>query len=100
MHLDLDDLFIAVGVVIAVVLFVLFVVPVLLLIGELLLVAILLVLGVLVRVAFRRPWIVDAVRDRTGERYSWKVVGWRRSAEVIEMVSQQLASGRTPNPGV
>lgn len=96
MHLDLDDIFVGIGILLALVLFVLFVVPVLIALAELLLLALLVVAGVLVRVLLRRPWIVDAIRDGTGERHSWKVVGWRRSGELVEALTTQISSGQAP----
>ena len=93
----IDELPAFVAVVIAVAgaaLFLFFIVPLLITLAEVLLLGLLVALGVLVRVLLRRPWIVDAVRlDRT-ERLSWKVVGWRRSGEVVDAVAGQLAAGQ------
>lgn len=96
----LDDLFVGIAVVIAVVLFVLFVVPILVVIVELVLLAALVLLGVLVRVLLRRPWIVDARRMGTSLRHSWKVVGWRASGHKIREVAGGIATGREPRAQV
>lgn len=82
--------------VVAFVVFVVFVLPLFVALAELLLLGLLVVLGVVVRLVFRRPWIVDAVRADRGERLSWKVVGWRRSGEVVDAVAAQLSFGQEP----
>jgi hypothetical protein len=96
----LDEILVVIGAVIAIVVFVVFVLPVLLLLAELLLLALLVLLGVLMRIFLRRPWIVDAVRDATGQRHSWKVVGWRASGRLVERVTGQIATGQEPRPEV
>ena len=48
---------------------------------------------VLYRVALRRPWTVEASSE--GERRRWKVVGWRRSGEVVEATALALERGDT-----
>ena len=80
----LEAFFVVVLAIVAIVLFVLFVVPVLIALVEVVLLLLLVLAGVAARVALRRPWIVDArVRGDVGVPLSWKVVGWRRSGEVI-----------------
>ena len=90
----LDGILGAIAVAIAVVLFVLFVVPVLIALVELTILALLVLLGVAVRIVLRRPWIIDArPGGSVGLPLSWKVVGWRRSGEVIQEVAAQLSAG-------
>ena len=90
----LDGILGAIALAIALVLFVLFVLPVLIALVELVLLALLVLLGVAVRILLRRPWIVDANPvGSVGLPRSWKVVGWRRSAEVIQEVATQLQAG-------
>ena len=51
--------------------------------------------GLVARVAFRRPWLIDA-RDGTGRVLRWRVVGWKASAERVEDIRRQLAAGQVP----
>lgn len=83
---------IVVIVVIAVVL--VLVVPLLVTVLEVLLVLLLAVLGGVARVVLRRPWVVEATPATGPGRLRWKVVGWRRSGEVVDAVAQQLAAGQ------
>jgi hypothetical protein len=90
----LEAFFVAILAIVAIVLFVVFVVPVLIALIEVVLLLLLVLAGVAARVVLRRPWIVDArVRGDVGVPLSWKVVGWRRSGEVIQEVATQLAAG-------
>jgi hypothetical protein len=43
----------------------------------------------LYRVAFRRPWLVEA-RGSAGRRMRWKVVGWRESGEAVREIAEAL----------
>ena len=90
---SLEDVLVVIGVVIAVVLVIVFVWPLLLALLELVLLLVLVLLGMLARVAFRRPWIVEATPATGPGRFRWKVVGWRRSGEVVELVAAQLGTG-------
>lgn len=67
-----------------------FVWPVLVALAELVLLAL---LGMLARVLLRRPWIVEATPATGRGRFRWKVVGWRRSGEVVDAVAERLSSG-------
>ena len=97
----LDGIVGAVLAAIALVLFVLFVLPVLIALVELTLLALLILAGVLVRIGLRRPWIVDAnAVGSVGVPQSWKVVGWRRSNEVIQDIATQLQSSTNVIPPV
>jgi hypothetical protein len=52
----------------------------------------LLVLGVAARIAFRRPWVVEAT-DAGPLRHTWRIVGWRASGEKVEEIAGLLAHG-------
>ena len=52
-----------------------------------------LALTVVLRVIFRRPWIVEAGRADGMGRMQWAVVGWRRSGRVIAEVAQSISVG-------
>lgn len=88
-----DDVLAVVGIVIFVVLFFVFVWPLLFVIVEVLALAVLVLLGGLARIVLRRPWIVEATPATGTGRFRWKVVGWRRSGEVVDEVAAQLAAG-------
>lgn len=92
--LPLDDIFIGIGIVIAVVVFVVFLLPIVIALIELTLLLLLVAAGVLVRVLLRRPWIVDVQRLDAHGGSSWKVVGWRRSGELVTALATQLQSGQ------
>lgn len=89
----LDDVLVIVGIVIAVLLMIFFVWPLLIALVEIVLLVLLVLLGVLARVVLRRPWIVEATPATGQGRFRWKVVGWRRSGEVVDQVADQLAAG-------
>jgi hypothetical protein len=89
---DLDDLVIVVVVVVVVVLLVFLVVPLLLVLLDVLVLVLLLVLGVAARIAFRRPWVVEATDDGP-LRHTWRIVGWRASGEKVEEIAGLLAHG-------
>jgi hypothetical protein len=72
------------------------VLPGVILVVELLLVWVLVVVGALARVVLRRPWTVAAVNLATGERHSWKVVGWRASGIVVGRAAEALVAGVPP----
>lgn len=80
-------------VVLAVAIFV--VIPLLAVIVDLLILVVLALLGIVARIAFRRPWLVEATAS-DGERHQWRVVGWRSSGERRDQVAQMLAAGVTP----
>jgi hypothetical protein len=69
--------------------------PAVVLLVELILVVVLVGAGVLVRVLFRRPWLIDAeVQGPEGQdRLTWAVVGYRRSSEAVEEIADQLRRG-------
>jgi len=94
----LDDLLV-VAVVVAVGLFlVFFAVPLLVAVLDLVLVALLTVLGLAARVLLRRPWTVEATGP-DGLRRTWRVVGWRNAAGVVDQVANDLAHGHPPPAG-
>lgn len=90
---SVEDVVLLLAAVVVVVLFFVFVWPLLLVVFELFLLVLLVLLGVLARVVFRRPWIVEATPATGPGRLRWKVVGWRRSGEVVELVAAQLGTG-------
>jgi hypothetical protein len=90
----LDDVLAILAVVAFVLLFVLFVWPVLVALVEVVLLAVLVLLGGMARIVLRRPWVVEATPATGSGRFRWKVVGWRRSGEVVEELAGQLAAGQ------
>jgi hypothetical protein len=54
-------------------------------------------LAVVVRVLFRRPWLVDA-HHGDGRSLRWRVVGWRASGDFAVEARQLLDAGIIP-PG-
>lgn len=73
---------------------VLFVLPAFILLVEFLIVVLVVAAAVVIRVLFRRPWIVDAFPvDNAAAHLVWKVVGTGRAKETVDIVAQQLASG-------
>lgn len=93
-----DDL---VGALFAVVFFVIlgallifFIWPLLALAFELLLVALLLVLGFVLRVAFRRPWVVEA-DAQDGRRLEYRIVGYGPMRRCLTEVADGLQYGQT-----
>lgn len=95
---DVGEGIVALLVLLAAVLLLLFVlIPLLVALVDLLVVALLAVVGVASRVAFRRPWAVDAFGpDR--QHLRWRVVGWRASGAKVAEVQQLLDGGVVP-PG-
>jgi hypothetical protein len=68
-----------------------FVLPVAILLLDLLFVLVLAGLAVFARVAFRRPWVVEA--RTAGETREWAVVGWRASRHKVDEVATQIQLG-------
>lgn len=96
---NLGDLGAAVLIVLALVVIALVLVPLLLFGIELILLGLLVATGIVGRTLLGRPWIVQAIPS--GEKagtLSWPVVGWRRSARVIEEVAVSLEAGLDPVP--
>jgi len=94
----LDVVGLIVVVVFVVAFLVLVAVPLLLVLLDLVVLALLTVLGIAARMVFRRPWVVEA----TGSdhvRHTWRVVGWRESAETVEAIAGALVHGHPPPPG-
>ena len=70
--------------------------PVFALVIELIIVVLALVITLAAKVLFRRPWIVLAHTDgHPPEDLRWKVVGWRRTHEVMEGIRASLEAGVT-----
>jgi hypothetical protein len=92
-----DDLPGAIGAVVFVLAVVLVAIPLLLFAVEVLVLFLAVVLAFVVRVVFRRPWHVEAVTDGPpADRQVFRVVGWRRSGEVMAEAAQLLALGHRP----
>ena len=55
--------------------------------------------GIAGRTLLGRPWVVMATStsDAAGAM-TWRVVGWRRSARLIDEVASALATGLDPAP--
>jgi hypothetical protein len=82
--------------VIAVTLIVVFVIlPLVVAVVDLVFVLLLALLGILARIAFRRPWTVDATAD-DGEAHTWRIVGWRASGDQVTRAAEHLAAGLAP----
>jgi hypothetical protein len=78
---------------------VLFVVPALIFLLELLLIVVVVALGLIGRLLLRRPWTIEAIEAGSGDRYEWKVVGWRASGELLRSVANQLEATGLPTGG-
>ena len=90
--LDIEEVVIVVAIVIAVLLLAFVVVPLLLVLLDVMALLLLLVLGVAARIAFRRPWVIEAT-DAGPYRHTWRVVGWRASGEKVDEIADLLAHG-------
>ena len=94
--LDLGEGIVVVVLVILFLLLAVFVaIPLLVALLDLLLVVLLAIAGVVARVAFRRPWTVEATAG-DGTRLRWRVVGWRASGVRRGEVAQLLGAGIVP----
>lgn len=95
----LDEIGVAVLTLLVVVVLAIVVIPLLLFGIELILLGLLVAAGVVGRTLLGRPWIVQATPLATeAEDLSWRVVGWRRSACVIDEVTASLGAGLEPSP--
>jgi hypothetical protein len=96
---DLPDSLTAVLVMVAlvafIVVFVLFGIPLVLALFDLVVVVALVVGGVVARVAFRRPWTVEAV-SVDGRRWCAQAVGWSASGALRRELADRLAAGWSP----
>ncbi|MDQ6616243.1 MAG: hypothetical protein M3083_16265 [Actinomycetota bacterium] len=91
-----DNPFVAIVVVLAVIAIVVlawfFLVPVLLALLDAVILIALALAGVIGHVLLHRPWEIEAsARERA---VTWKVVGWRRSGQVINSAARHLSDGR------
>jgi hypothetical protein len=95
----LDDLGVAVLAFLAVVVVAIVVIPLLLFGIELILLGLLVATSIFGRTLLGRPWIVHATPLASeAEGLTWRVVGWRRSARLIEEVAMSLEGGLDPAP--
>jgi hypothetical protein len=95
----LDDIGIALLIVVAVVAVAVIVIPLLLFGVELIILGLVVAAGIVGRSLLGRPWIVQAipVEDPAGVLV-WRVIGWRRSARLIDEVAGSLGAGLDPSP--
>jgi len=95
----LEDLEALIAVVAVAAILVLVVIPLLLFGIELIVLGLLVAAGIVARSMLGRPWVVQATPsgDSAGA-LAWEIKGWRRSSQLIESVSSELASGLTPSP--
>ncbi len=95
----LEELGLAILIGIAVVVLAIVVIPLLLFGIELIVLALVVAAGITGRTLLGRPWVVQAVRgDDSSDALTWRVVGWRRSARVINEVAASLQAGLDPAP--
>lgn len=67
---------------------------------ELLILGCVLAIGVVGRSIFGKPWTVTAnPADGKGDTAVWRVRGWRKSAELIDLICTDLQSGDGPPTG-
>lgn len=76
------------------VLFFVVILPLFLAVVEAMALVVAVLLGVAARLVLRRPWIVQAGRVGHPGWVAWKVVGWRRSGEVVDEIARRLQAGR------
>jgi hypothetical protein len=94
---ELGLVLIAIGVVLVLVLIVVvvFVVPLVLAVVDVVVVLLVTGVGLVGRIAFRRPWTIEA-RAADGTTQTWQVVGWRASRERRDEIADLLAAGVRP----
>jgi hypothetical protein len=69
--------------------------PLAILLVEILIFVVLAVAGLAGRIAFRRPWRLEA-RSEGGARRAWSVAGWRDSRDALAEIAAALEQGRAP----
>lgn len=94
-ELGLVILAIALVLLLVLVVAVVFVIPLVLAVVDVVVVLVVAGAGLVGRVAFRRPWTVEA-RAGDGTVRTWKVVGWRASRERLDEIAELLAAGISP----
>jgi hypothetical protein len=96
---SLDDIGLALLVLVGAVVVAVILIPLLLFGVELIILGLAVAAGILGRGLLGRPWVVRATpHDTPANALTWKVVGLRRSARVIDEVSSALAGGLNPSP--
>jgi hypothetical protein len=96
---SVEDLGAAVLIILALVVVAIIVIPLLLFGIELILLGLLLAVGVVGRTLFGRPLVVQAVPTGSNpSTLTWRVVGWRHSARLIQEVTTSLEAGLDPAP--
>lgn len=95
----LDDVLVALVLLIVLAAAVFVVIPLLVALLDVLLVVLLSLLGVVARIAFRRPWTIEAVAS-DDTRLAWHVVGWKQSGALVRDLADRLRVGvPLPEPG-
>ncbi|MGH2729168.1 MAG: hypothetical protein ACRDJI_01005 [Actinomycetota bacterium] len=89
----LDDLPAGIAILIVVAVVAVFAIPLLLFIVEIALAILLVGVALAGRVLLRRPWTVEATSSEPEEVLRWKVVGWRRSGQIVEEIARVLEAG-------
>jgi hypothetical protein len=96
---SLDDIGVALLVLVGAVIVAVILIPLLLFGVELIILGLAIAAGILGRGLLGRPWVVRAMpHEDPASALTWKVAGLRRSARVIGEVSSALASGLDPSP--
>jgi hypothetical protein len=89
----LDDLPAGIAIAIVVGVLAILAIPLLLFIVEIALAILLVGVALIARVLLRRPWTVEAVTSDPEDVLRWKVVGWRRSGQIVEEIARVLEAG-------
>lgn len=96
---SLDDIGLALLILVGVLVVAVILIPLLLFGAELILLGLAVAAGILGRGLLGRPWVVRATpHEDPANALTWRVVGLRRSARVIDEVTSALASGLDPSP--
>lgn len=96
----LDDLLLVLALLVVLALAFFVVVPLLVALVDVLIVGLLAVLGIIGRIAFGRPWTIEAVGS-DASRIRWHVVGWKASRAMITDLADRLRVGMPlPEPVV
>jgi hypothetical protein len=94
-----DDFAAGIAIFVGVIVVVVVLIPLLLFGIELIIVGLVIAAGILGRGVLGRPWVVQATpAEGAHGTLAWKVVGWRRSARLMDEVATALASGLEPAP--
>jgi hypothetical protein len=93
---DLGDFILSLIAIVVLAVLVFFVLPALVFLVQLVIFLVLLCVTLLLRILFRRPWIVDAIREGdASRRLEWDVVGWWRGRQVMVEIAQGISHGHS-----